>query len=84
MQHWVKLVGEIVGVGGRKPNPALIEAVKKWPPINNLKDLQGFLGTTNYIRPHAGPGYAKAMAPLRDLLKANAVFPIPSLLQSKR
>ena len=42
MQQEVKLVGEIVGSGGRRPNPVLIEAIKKWPPIDNLKDLQGF------------------------------------------
>ena len=75
LQKWVKLVGEIVGEKGRKPNPALCEAIRKWPPIKNLKDLQGFLGTTNYVRPHAGPAYAKEMAPLRPLLKADAVFP---------
>ena len=40
MQQWVKLVGEIVGVGGRMPNPALCEAIRNWPPIRNLNDLQ--------------------------------------------
>ena len=64
MQKWVKLVGEIVGEGGRKPNPVLCEAIRKWPPVRTLKDLQGFLGTTNYVRPHASPTYAKVMAPL--------------------
>ena len=34
-----------------------------------------FLGTTNYVRPHAGPTYAKVMHPLRALLKTDAVFP---------
>ena len=82
MQQWVKLVGEIVGVGRRKPNPALCEAIRNWPPIRKLKDLQGFLGTTNYVRPHAGPHYARVMAPLRPLLKADAVFP-PSPEQEK-
>ena len=55
MQEWVKLVGVIVGVGGREPNPHLCEAIRNWPPITCFKDLQGFLGTTNYARPHAGP-----------------------------
>ena len=45
MQKEVKLVGEIVGEQGRKPNPALCEAIGKWPPIRTLKDLQGFLGS---------------------------------------
>ena len=29
----------------------------------------------SYVRPHAGPTYAKVMHPLRALLKADAVFP---------
>ena len=40
-QKEVKLVGEIVGELGRKPNPAICEAIRKWPPVKNLKDLQG-------------------------------------------
>ena len=44
MQRWLKLVGEIVGEGGRKHNPAFCEAIRKWPEHCNLKDLQGFLG----------------------------------------
>ena len=76
MQKKVKLVGEIVGEDGRSPNPVLCEAIRKYPPINCLKDLQGFLGTTNYVRPHAGPSYSRIMAPLRALLKADAVWPM--------
>ena len=80
MQKRVKLVGEIVGEHGRQPNPAICEAIRKWPPINTLKDLQAFLGTCNYVRPHAGPAYARHMHPLRALLKADAVFP-PNAVQ---
>ena len=75
-QHRVKYVGEIVGREGRSPNPDLCRAIREWPPINNLKDLQGFLGTTNYGRLHAGPSYAHAMAPLRPLLGKDPVFPM--------
>eukprot|EP00973_Karenia_brevis_P058398 8132724-Karenia_brevis.AAC.1 len=50
-----KLVGEIVGRHGRSPNPAIVRAIKKWPPIYTLKQLQEFLGTINYVRPHCGP-----------------------------
>ena len=41
--------------------------------ITNLKELQGFLGTCNYVRPHAGLKYSRIMAPLRPLLKADGV-----------
>ena len=75
MQKWMKLAGEIVGEDGRKPNPAMIEVIRNWPPVNTLKDLQSFLGTTNYVRPHAGPAYGRVMAPRRALLKSDAVFP---------
>ncbi len=70
-----KLVGEIVGRHGQSPNPEIIRAVKKWPPVYTLKQLQEFLGTVNYIRPHAGPEYSRIAEPLRKLLKPNAVFP---------
>ena len=74
-QTEVKLVGELVGRDGRRPNPALIESIKKWPPVETLKDLQSLLGTANYVRPHAGPEYSRIIHPLRALLKADAVFP---------
>ena len=76
MQKKVKLVGEIVGEHGRSPNPVLCEAIRNWPVINCLKDVQGFLGTTNYTRPHAGPSYSRVMAPLRPLLKVDGVWPM--------
>ena len=68
-QRQVKLVGEIVGREGRSPNPAIVRAIKHWPPVNTLKDLQCFLGTANYVRAHAGPAYARVSSLLRDLLK---------------
>ena len=70
-----KLVGEIVGRHGRSPNPAIVRAIKKWPPIYTLKQLQEFLGTINYVRPHCGPEYARIADPLRALLKPLAEFP---------
>jgi hypothetical protein len=70
-----KLVGEIVGRYGRSPNPAIVRAIKKWPPIYTLKQQQEFLGTINYVRPHCGPEYARIADPLRALLKPGAEFP---------
>jgi hypothetical protein len=65
-QAQVKLVGEIVSREGRSPNPEIIRAVKKWPPVNTLKDLQAFLGTANYVRAHAGPAYCRVAAPFES------------------
>lgn len=70
-----KLVGEIVGRYGRSPNPAIVRAIKNWPPVYTLKQLQEFLGTVNYVRPHCGPEYCRVADPLRALLKPNAEFP---------
>ena len=58
-QTVVKLVGELVGREGRSPNPEIISAVRNWPPVHTLKELQQFLGTINYIRPHCGPAFAR-------------------------
>jgi hypothetical protein len=74
-QAQVKLVGEIVSREGRSPNPEIIRAVKKWPPVNTLKDLQALLGTANYVRAHAGPAHCRIAAPLRELLRPKAAFP---------
>jgi len=74
-QLCVKLVGELVGRHGRSPNPEVVRAIKQWPPVRTLKDLQAFLGTANYVRPHMGPTYAKEAAPLRALLRPGATFP---------
>ena len=74
-QHEAKLVGEIVGRFGRKPNPAIVRAIQMWPDIYTKKQLQEFLGTLNYIRPHCGPQYTRVSAPLRVLLTPNGVYP---------
>jgi hypothetical protein len=74
-QVGAKLVGEIVGKRGRSPNPAIVRAIKKWPPIYTLKQLQDFLGTINYVRPHCGPEYSRIASPLRALLKTGAAYP---------
>ena len=71
----MELVGEIVGREGRSPNPAIVRATEKWPPVNTLKDLQAFLGTANYARAHAGPAYSRVASPLRELLRPTARFP---------
>ena len=74
-QHVVKLVGEKVCRECRSPNPDVCRAVRQWPPICNLKDLQMFLGTLNYIRPHCGPAFGRVMTPLRELLRPTGKFP---------
>ena len=81
-QTEVKLVGELVDRDGRKPNPDMVRCIKQWPPVRTLKDLQSFLGTMNFIRPHMPPNTAHIMNPLRVLLKPGAKFP-PTAEQEK-
>ncbi|CAI7880334.1 unnamed protein product [Closterium sp. NIES-53] len=50
-----------------------IEAVKKWKLPENMKELQQFLGFTNYYNRFV-PQYAKIAAPLTDLLKKDTPF----------
>ena len=75
-----KVVEEYVGTEGRRPSPVILEAIRNWQPILGLKHLQEFLGTANYVPPHAGAGYSQVVSPLRTLLKPGAVFP-PNELQ---
>ena len=74
-QKEAKLIGEYVGREGRRPNPQIVQAIRNWPAINELKHLQSFLGTTNHARAHAGPAYARVLAGVRALLKPGAEFP---------
>ena len=72
-QAEVSLVGELVGREGRKPDPRKIRAVKAFPEVTSLKQLQEFLGVAGYVRPHAGPAYSRIFSPLRRYLKPGAV-----------
>ncbi|CAI7798284.1 unnamed protein product [Closterium sp. NIES-53] len=54
-------------------DPRKIEAVKKWKVPENMKELQQFLGFTNYYNRFV-PQYAKIAAPLTDLLKKDTPF----------
>ena len=67
--HWaqkqVKFLGHILNGDGLMPDPKKVEAVKDWPIPAKLKDLQSFLGYTNFLRRYvhmyadvAGPLYA--------------------------
>ena len=55
-QTEVKPVGEHVG-----RDPALIQLIKDWTVVSDLKELQFLLGTANYVCPHAGPEYSRIL-----------------------
>jgi hypothetical protein len=73
----VKLLGEIVTREGRMPDPVKVAAIRAWGPINNLKEVQEFLGTCNYSRLTMGPKYSLAAEGLRRYVKeGDAAFPM--------
>jgi hypothetical protein len=60
--------GVMVGPNGLKPNLDKVGAVANWPEPENVTDLMGFLGLTNYFR-HMIPDYARIAAPLTGLTR---------------
>ncbi|CAI7887102.1 unnamed protein product [Closterium sp. NIES-54] len=69
----VQFLGHMVSAEGVHVDPRKIEAVKKWKLPENMKELQQFLGFTNYYNRFV-PQYAKIAAPLTDLLKKDTPF----------
>ena len=72
----VKLLGEFVTRAGRQQDPSKVQAIKDWGKITRLKEVQEFLGTTNYSRLFMGPKYAAAAEGLRRYVKeGDSAFP---------
>ncbi|CAI7732175.1 unnamed protein product [Closterium sp. NIES-53] len=69
----VQFLGHMVSAEGVHVDPRKIEAVKKWKLPENMKELQQFLGFTNYYNRFV-PQYAKIAAPLTDVLKKDTPF----------
>ncbi|CAI7882601.1 unnamed protein product [Closterium sp. NIES-53] len=69
----VQFLEHMVSAEGVHVDPRKIEAVKKWKVPENMKELQQFLGFTNYYNRFV-PQYAKIAAPLTDLLKKDTPF----------
>ena len=61
-------LGFIVGKDGIKPDPKKVEAVTAWPTPTSVKEVQQFLGLTNFFRKFI-LGYSNLTAPLTELTK---------------
>lgn len=66
LQTQVKFLGKIVSENGIAVNPDSIEAVKKWPIPKGKKDVESFLGFSNYHRDHI-KNFAEIAEPLHQL-----------------
>mmetsp|Transcript_1029 Transcript_1029/g.1651 ORF Transcript_1029/g.1651 Transcript_1029/m.1651 type:complete len:84 (+) Transcript_1029:338-589(+) len=42
-------LGHLVGSGTRRPDPAKVEAIRRWATPQNVKDRRSFLGFANYL-----------------------------------
>ncbi|CAI5998799.1 unnamed protein product [Closterium sp. NIES-65] len=69
----VQFLRHMVSAEGVHVDPRKIEAVKKWKVPENVKELQQFLGFTNYYNRFV-PQYAKIAVPLTDLLKKDTPY----------
>src|SRR5947209_13998780 len=49
-QEEVEFLRHIIGKNGIRMDPRKVQSVLEWPTPKNLKDLQAFLGLTNYYR----------------------------------
>ena len=69
----VVFLGHIVGVNGIRPNPKLIDAVKKWVEPTTVKQVQQFLGLCNYYRRFVYQ-FSEIASPLTKLTEKKADF----------
>ena len=66
----VKFLGHMVDAAGIQPLPQHLTAIQDFPPPNDVKQLQRFLGMVNFYRRFL-PGIAGVLQPLTDLLKGS-------------
>lgn len=66
MQDEVEFCGHIIGAHGMRIAPSKLEVLDTWPLPRNYKDIQSFLGFTNYLCQFVN-GYAEIALPLSAL-----------------
>ena len=76
----IKYLGQIINSDGRRPDPAMAEAIKNMPTPKNLVTLQAYLGLANYYGIYI-PKMHNLRAPLNKLLKKGAKWEWSELCQ---
>ena len=72
-QPAVPYIGHLLTSEGLKPDPSKVAAVRAMPTPKNKDDIKRFLGFVTYLAKFI-PNLSEFDAPLRELLKIDAVF----------
>ena len=73
LQEEVLFLGHIVSATGLRPNPRLVDAVCGWREPTNRREVQQFLGLSNYYRRFV-PDFSTIAAPLTRLTSKEVPF----------
>ena len=69
----VHFLGFIVTPEGLQMDPEKIQSVVEWPVLKNVKEVQSFLGFTNFYRKFIEK-YSKITSPLTELIRKDQKF----------
>jgi hypothetical protein len=72
-QQEVKYLGFIILTSGIKMDLAKVTAIQEWPELQNVKDVQLFLGFANFYR-QLIQGYSSIVTPMTHLTRKNTHF----------
>ena len=73
MKTEIDYLGHVISREGIKVNPRKIEAVQAWEPLNNVTQVQSFLGLCNYYGTFI-KNFAMIATPLTDLTRKGIEF----------
>ena len=69
-QEEVRFLGYVVSSKGIRMENKRIEAIKQWPELQSVRDIQVFLGFANFYRRFI-QGFSRIAAPLTSMLKTS-------------
>ena len=64
----MEFLGFVVGLDGIRIDETRVSAIKQWPVPKSFRDIQVFLGFTNFYRRFI-QGYSRVLQPLTEILK---------------